>query len=160
MTRIGITGHIHLAPGTADLVRDEITTRLRAYRGDLVGVSCLAPGADTLFAAAVVAVGRRLEVILPARRYRDDAVPAEMLGTFDKLLARAAAVRVMAFEEPGEAAYRAANNALLSEIDRLLAVWDGGTGDIGSTAEAVHSARCRHIPVDIVWPPGSGRSAK
>ncbi|MFI6309527.1 hypothetical protein ACIBEK_05135 [Nocardia fusca] len=158
MTRLGVTGHIHLTADTVDLIRRELSTRLRRYGTGLVGVSCLAPGADTIFAAAVLAAGGRLEVILPARKYRDRAIPAEAFDVFDALLARAETVQVMSFEEPAADAYRAANDAVLDEIERLLAVWDGGVGGPGSTADTVNSALGRAIPVDIVWPAGARRA--
>ncbi|WP_040841477.1 hypothetical protein [Nocardia brevicatena] len=158
MTRLGVTGHIHLTADTVDLIRRELSTRLRRYGTGLVGVSCLAPGADTIFAAAVLAAGGRLEVVLPARKYRDRSVPAEALDVFDELLAQAETVRVMSYEEPAADAYRAANDAVLGDIERLLAVWDGGVGGPGSTADTVNSARDRGIPVDIVWPAGARRA--
>lgn len=160
MTRLGVTGHIHLTADTAERIRHELATRLQEYGSDLIGVSCLAPGADTIFAAAVLAAGGRLEVILPARRYRDHIASAEALGVFDELLTRAETVRVMSYEEPSADAYRAANDAVLTDIERLLAVWDGGVGELGSTADTVNSARDRGIPVDIVWPAGSRRDMK
>ena len=158
MIRLGVTGHIHLTADTVDLIRREFSTRLRRYGTGLVGVSCLAPGADTIFASAVLAAGGRLVVVLPARKYRDRGVPAEALDVFDGLLARAESVQVMSYEEPAADAYRAANEAVLGEIGRLFAVWDGGVGGPGSTADAVNSARGRGIPVDIVWPPGARRA--
>lgn len=158
MARLGVTGHIHLTADTADLIRREFTTRLQRYGTGLVGVSCLAPGADTIFAAAVLAAGGRLEVILPARKYRDRSVPAEARDIFDGLLAQAETVQVMSFEEPAADAYRAANDTVLSEIERLFAVWDGGVGGPGSTADMVNSARRRGIPVDVVWPVGARRA--
>ncbi|MGW4071014.1 hypothetical protein [Nocardia grenadensis] len=158
MTRLGVTGHIHLTADTVDLIRRELSNRVRRYGAGLVGVSCLAPGADTIFAAAVLAAGGRLEVVLPARRYRDHGVPAEALDVFDELLARAETVQVMSYEEPAADAYRAANDAVLGEIERLVAVWDGGVGGPGSTADTVNSAHGRGIPVDIVWPAGARRA--
>ncbi|WP_431969458.1 hypothetical protein [Nocardia sp. bgisy134] len=157
MTRIGITGHVHLTAATAELIRAALFERLRACDDELVGVSCLAPGADSIFADVVLALGGRLNVVLPAQHYRDRAVPAERVAVFDDLLARAASVRVMPYAEPSPVAYRAANNAVLTDITRLVAVWDGSGGDTGSTADAVDAARRRHIPIDIVWPTGARR---
>lgn len=44
--------------------------RLLSGVGDLVGVSCIARGADSVFAQVVLDVGGRLEVVLPSRNYR------------------------------------------------------------------------------------------
>lgn len=48
MVRIGVTGHMNITPDTAKQVYDEIVSHL-ADAGDpavLVGVSCIARGAD------------------------------------------------------------------------------------------------------------------
>ncbi|GAU68072.1 hypothetical protein SSP35_06_01570 [Streptomyces sp. NBRC 110611] len=47
---------------------------LREHHHELVGVTCLARGSDTLFAEAVVEAGGRLVVILPSRDYREAKV--------------------------------------------------------------------------------------
>ncbi|MGV9832936.1 hypothetical protein ACWDUL_01845 [Nocardia niigatensis] len=158
MTRIGITGHIHLTPETAGLIHEALITRLRPYGASLVGVSCLAPGADSIFADAVLAVGGRLDAVIPAHCYRNHALPTDNVATFDNLLNRATVVRVMPYIEPSTAAYRAANAAVLADVERLLAVWDGSDGGPGSTADAVATASHRAIPVDIVWPEGAKRT--
>jgi hypothetical protein len=44
--------------------------------GELVGLSCIADGADTLFARAVLDAGGELVVIVPAEQYRA-GLPAE-----------------------------------------------------------------------------------
>ncbi len=160
MIRIGVTGHIHFTSHTADLIRRELVARLQPHAGDLVGVSCLAPGADTIFARAVLSEGGRLEVVLPARRYRERVVPADARHEFDELLASAETVQVLPYDDPGPAAYRAANDMVLADIELLLAVWDGGTGEPGSAADAVASACRSGIGVDIVWPAGARREVE
>ena len=160
MPRIGITGHIHLAAQTSVLVRRGLADMLEHYGGDLVGVSCLAPGADTIFASVVLASGGKLEVVLPTGRYRDLVVPAELRSLVDELLDGAATVRVMCYDTPSPEAYQAANHAVLAMIERLVAVWDGGKGAPGSSADMVASARMLDIPVDVVWPVGSRRISK
>ncbi|WP_024803430.1 hypothetical protein [Nocardia sp. BMG51109] len=157
MTRIGITGHTGLTAATTRLVQDALAGRLHVCGSGLVGMSCLAPGADQVFADTVLTLGGRLEVILPANRYRDNAIAAAQRPAFDTLLHRAATVRVMPYAEPSPAAYRAANAALLADVDRLFAVWDGSDGEPGGTSDAVAAALRRGVPVDIVWPEGARR---
>lgn len=61
MPRIGITGHRGLNEQTTQYVTAELTAALAQYPADdLTGVSCLADGADSIFAAAVLARGGRL----------------------------------------------------------------------------------------------------
>lgn len=157
MVRIGVTGHTNVTRATEPLVFAEIGALLTAYATDLVGVSCLARGADSMFAEAVLAAGGRLEVVLPSRDYRATQVRPDHACLFDELLARAAAVRVMDFADAGPEAYEAANETMLASCDRLIAVWDGAAGQRGGTASVVALARRRAVPVEIVWPEGAAR---
>ncbi len=152
--RVGVTGHVNLTPETAVLVREAIRAVLTPYTQEgFIGVSCLAAGADTIFAEAVLALGGRLEVIIPASDYgrgRGDG--------FDRLVGAASRVRVMPYEVSGRIAYEAANNALLESCDRLVAVWDGRSAvDQGGTAAVVESATSRGMPVERIWPEGAAR---
>jgi len=159
VVRIGITGHMDLTPASTPLVRTAITEVLTRYaRTGLTGVSCIAAGADSIFAEVVLALGGQLEVILPASDYRRCRVRPEHAALFDSLVRRASRVRVMPFDESDRTAYEAANEALLDSVDLLLAVWDGGSpADRGGTAAVVESARARKLATDVVWPPGARR---
>ncbi|WP_405490810.1 hypothetical protein [Nocardia sp. NBC_00511] len=159
MTRIGVTGHMNITADSIPLIYAEIS-RLLADAGDpaeLVGVSCIARGADSVFAQAVLDAGGRLEVVLPSRNYRQRKVNPDHADLFDTLVSRAANVRVMDFDEAGAEAYEAANEAVVGTCDRLIAVWDGKTGEQGGTGTVVELARNRSLPVDIVWPDGALR---
>lgn len=157
---IGITGHLNLTEETQALVADDIRELLRRHpSSELVGISCLARGADTIFAEIVVDLGGKLGVILPARTYRERKVKDESRPDFDRLVQAAHEILVMPYEEPGRDAYEAANTALLQRVDQLLAVWDGlASADQGGTAAVVRQARAMSKPVHVVWPHGSART--
>ncbi|WP_304453065.1 hypothetical protein [Nocardiopsis sp. YSL2] len=159
MTRIGITGHSNLSAGSAPIVRRALADALAPYAdGDLVGLSCLARGADQLFAEVLLDAGGSLEVVLPSVDYREAKVRPDNLERFDGLLMRSALVRYMPHRTAGRAAYEAANETVLGTIDRLFAVWDGEpSGGRGGTGDAVAAARTRGVPVDVVWPTGARR---
>ncbi|MDX3642561.1 hypothetical protein [Streptomyces sp. MB09-02B] len=161
-TTIAVTGHLDLTEATVPLVRAALDGLLKPYGGDgdpLVGVSCIAKGADTVFAEAVLAAGGRLVVVVPSRDYRRSTVEPEHGGSYDRLLAAAAEVVVLPYETAEREAYEAANSVLVQRADRLVAVWDGAppTGKGGGTADAVLAARAAGIPVDVVWPEGAAR---
>src|SRR5262249_38374362 len=89
LLRVGITGHVYLTRRSERLVYDGLVEVLRVYAGcALRGVTCLAEGADQLFARAVVAAGGTYEVILPARDYRRRCISAARTRDFDDLLGR------------------------------------------------------------------------
>ncbi|KAB1940245.1 hypothetical protein F8271_16610 [Micromonospora sp. ALFpr18c] len=159
--RVGITGHINLTPATERLVYNALRTELRRISERPVrGVTCLAAGADQIFARAVLASGGAYEVVLPAPDYRERAIPLAGRAAFDDLLGRAGEVIHTGFRHSGTAAYVAANRELLRRVHRLVAVWDGEPGcHEAATDRTVGWARQRHIPTTVLWPPGARRTA-
>jgi hypothetical protein len=157
--RIGVTGHSNLSIESTELVFVELRDALELHAGDgLHGITCLAAGADQLFARAVLSLGGHYDVILPAPDYRDTVVKPGNLADFDALLAEASDVQFMPFETSGREAYMAASEALLARSDRLLAVWDGKpSGGLGGTSDVVAHARHVGVPVDVIWPAGARR---
>ncbi|MFI5910771.1 hypothetical protein [Dactylosporangium sp. NPDC051541] len=156
--RIGITGHTNLTDGTAEAIYAALLAELSAAGPGLIGVTCLADGADQLFARAVDAVGGTYEVILPAPDYRRLVAP-DRRDDFDTLLAAAATVVPTGERHAGRRAYVAANHIMLARVDRLLAVWDGHDhGPPGGTADVVTRARAAALPLKVIWPAGARRA--
>ena len=157
MVRIGITGHSNLTDSTAELVAEELRTILAGQPGHLVGVTCLARGADQVFARVVLERGGALEVVLPAKDYRERKVKPDNVADFDSLIA-VASVHTMPFAESNSDAYMAASEHVLSIVDKMVAVWDGGpSGGYGGTADVVDAARDRGLDVTVVWPEHAAR---
>ncbi|MFU8853184.1 hypothetical protein ACNAW0_19665 [Micromonospora sp. SL1-18] len=158
--RVGITGHINLAPATERLVADALRVELRRISDRPVhGVTCLAGGADQIFARAVLATGGTYEVVLPAPDYRSVAIAPDSRAAFDELLQRATEIIHTGHVRSGTAAYVAANRELLRRIQRLVAVWDGEPGcHAAATDRTVDWARRRGIPTTILWPTGARRT--
>ncbi|ANN20145.1 hypothetical protein SD37_34125 [Amycolatopsis orientalis] len=159
MRRIGITGHSNLSTATVPLIADALHRTLAVLTDEpLVGVTCLARGADQLFARAVLDLGGSVEVVLPAQDYRARKVEPDNAADFDELLDRAVVVDTLPFPESGREAYMAASERVLGGIEALIAVWDGGpSGGHGGTADVIEAARERGLPVTIVWPDGAFR---
>jgi hypothetical protein len=157
--RIAITGHMNLMAESVPLIYQAITGALALYAADdLTGISCLARGADSVFARAVLDLGGKLEVLLPCAGYREQKVKLDHAPQFDELTSRATTIRVMPFEEANRVAYEATNEVLVSTCDTLFAVWDGQSGvDKGSTWSVVEYARSRGVPVEVIWPQGASR---
>jgi hypothetical protein len=158
MARIGVTGHRDLSPETVGLVEAEIAARLRRDGdGDLTGISCLAAGADQLFARLVLEAGCALDVVVPSRDYRermDEAARRE----FDRLVGRASRITQLPFPESRPEAHMAASLVVVERSDVLLAVWDGRPArSFAGTADVVAYARQEGVPVEVVWPAGALR---
>ncbi|MGJ5897248.1 hypothetical protein DF268_27850 [Streptomyces sp. V2] len=161
MTTIAVTGHMDLTEASVPFVRQALDGVLKGYAesGGLVGVSCIAKGADSLFAEAVLALGGRLIVVVPSRDYRATKVKPDHAALFDRLLEAADEVLVLPYETADRHAYEAANTVLIQRADRIVAVWDGAppSGKGGGTADTVLEAREAGVPVDVVWPEGARR---
>jgi hypothetical protein len=149
-----------LATGTAELVSARLREHLSRYpAGSLHGVTCLADGADQLFARVVLALGGTYEVVVPATDYRRRSVRPGNRAAFDELLDRAVTVTYMPFDRSGRTAYMAASQELLRRCELLLAVWDGQPSAVlGDTADVVRAAQARNLPVVVVWPDGARRA--
>jgi len=158
MPHIAVAGHMNLTPPTEALVDVAIRELLAQERDGLTGITCLAKGADQIFARAVTDLGGALIVVLPAPNYREHKVKPDNRLLYDELLAKATEVQHMPFPEPNRQAYEAANAALLTMADRLVAVWDGQPSkDQGGTGSVVEHARRLGKPVHVIWPRGAAR---
>jgi hypothetical protein len=158
MARIGISGHRGLPPETEALVDSVLRATLEKYQpDDLTGVSCIADGADSLFASAVLDRGGRLEAVVPADQYRA-GLPVEHHPRYDRLLEAAAAVHRLPFRESTSEAHMAASERMLDLVDELFAIWDGlPARGHGGTADVVAAAHQHGLPVTVIWPEGARR---
>lgn len=156
MTVVGVTGHANLDEPTSDLVLEALTDVLTPYQTDLVGITCLARGADQVFADVIVRLGASLEVVVPAEDYFDRIPNDEDRARCDAYLASAAAVHQMPSQHAGREAYSAASRAVIERSEVIVAVWDGSTES--GTGEAVAIAQELGRDVLVVWPAGARRS--
>jgi hypothetical protein len=158
--RIGVTGHTRLTDRAAEVVYEALVRQLRwlGAGAAIVGVTCLATGADQVFARAVLAVGGHYEVVLPAPGYGQTLAPAHR-AAFYELLAAAGEVIHTGQQVSAQPAYTAASQIMLGRVHRLMAVWDGDTrGTPGGTADVVAAARLRGVATTVVWPAGAART--
>ncbi|WP_067971764.1 hypothetical protein [Nocardiopsis trehalosi] len=157
MRRIAVTGHRGLPADVERTVDTALRGLLTPMGAGLVGLSCLADGADTLFARAVLAAGGAIEAVVPAAGYRD-ALPAAHRPVYDALLAAAARVHRLPHPASTSDAHLDAGRFLVEHCDELVAVWDGAPArGRGGTADIVADARRRGRPVAVVWPDGARR---
>ncbi|GAB3482142.1 hypothetical protein [Nocardiopsis coralliicola] len=156
MPRIAVTGHRGLPDAARGQIDAELRTRL-ASAADPVGLSCLADGADALFARALLDAGGTLEAVVPAAEYRD-GLPDEHLRTYDELLRSAAAVHRLPQVRSTAHAHLEAGRFMVDRCDEVVAVWDGRPArGPGGTADIVAYARSAGRPVTVIWPEGARR---
>jgi|SRR5450755_1135646 hypothetical protein len=157
MHRIAISGHRSLPSPTTSLIDKAIRAALAEHAPDLTGISCLADGADQIFARAVTDLGGKLEVIIPATEYRS-GLPAEAHPEYDELLGLAIDARHLPFTESTAESHMTASKLMIDTADELYAVWDGQSARAyGGTADVVTYAREHGTPVHVIWPDGAQR---
>lgn len=158
MTVVGVTGHSNLTARSVDLVYQKIVEVLRPHSPDLIGMTCLARGADQTFADAVLALGGILHVVVPASNYFTSISDTASRERCEAYLRQAASTVTMRHENAGATAYLAASQYLIDRCDLLVAVWDGSppTGS-GGTADAVAYALEQGRSTVRVWPVGTQR---
>jgi hypothetical protein len=157
--RIGITGHRDLTPQTVKLVLAEFAVELARTSARPTCNSCLAEGADQLFAQAVLSCGGQLDAIVPSQDYRDH-MSSGAQREFDRLLAAAHRVTRLPYPESNPSAHMAASLVLVERSNLLLAVWDGQPArSFAGTADVVAYAQQLAVPIHVVWPAGSARAS-
>ncbi|GAA4928399.1 hypothetical protein GCM10023224_04480 [Streptomonospora halophila] len=157
MRRLAITGHRGLSEALERDVGSGLREHLSGLAPRLTGLSCLADGADALFARAVLDAGGALEAVVPAERYRD-GLPAWHRAAYDALLSEAVLVHRLPHVESTPRAHMDAGRYLVEHCDELVAVWDGRPPrGPGGTADIVDYARSLNRPVTVVWPEGAAR---
>jgi hypothetical protein len=154
--KIGVSGHQNLgSKETAIWVRSEIRNAL-SKQNFLSGVTSLAAGADQLFAQAVLALNRPIEVVIPCEQYEEAFGDAKAVEVFRELKARASKTYLLPYREPSEQAFFEAGKRVVQMSDMIVAIWNGRpAAGLGGTADIVDYAlqcdkRVFHInPVDL-----------
>ncbi|WP_331459474.1 hypothetical protein [Nonomuraea sp. SBT364] len=142
---------------TAVLIDGAVREALAEYGPGVAGLSCLADGADQIFARAVLDLGGVLEAVIPAKEYRD-GLPGECHAAYDELLGQAFRAHRLDFVESTAESHMTASARMLDDVDVLFAVWDGQPArGFGGTADVVTEARRREVPVRVIWPDGARR---
>jgi hypothetical protein len=147
--RFGITGHSTLTPDTAPIVAEVPS----GVSPPLVGVSCLARGADQLFARVVVELGGQLEVVLPAGDYRARKVERDNAAEFTDLIGKTGKVTTLPFAQSNRDAYLAASEHVLTSVDSMVAGWDGQPSEGHATDRGVASGCCPRLGVSVAGRP-------
>lgn len=145
MFHLGIVGHRYLAsPETVTFVADQclaILKQTKVAHPDVVALSAIAEGADTLFAEAALALAIPLEIVRPFRDYVSDFKTATSRRRYKKLRAAARREVELVHQKRSDAAYEAAMNWIVTQSDVLVVVWDGlRAAGAGGTGDAVKEA--------------------
>jgi hypothetical protein len=145
--RIGVTGHRDLGDEvTAAFVARQCKAVLQkalTEHGEVVALSALAEGADTLFAEAALELGIPLEAVTPFEGYVED-FKGQARERYERLLAQTRVEHRLPHAERSDEAYLAGGLWVVNHCDFLVVIWNGqpaagtgGTGDVVDYAQQV-----------------------
>ncbi|OUD00695.1 hypothetical protein [Streptomyces swartbergensis] len=156
-TRIGVTGH-RVIP---DAVLPAVDAGIRAELGGntpIEALSCLAAGADQLFAHIALERGVPVTAVVPGMDYEAHLGGDGVRASYRRLLKFCAERVDLPYEHTHEEAYYAAGRYIVDHADRMIAVWDGAPArGLGGTGDVVDYARRTGVPVRVLWSPGVRR---
>jgi hypothetical protein len=139
---VGITGHQDL-DAAIDWCRDrleELVVSLPVTHG----YTCLAAGADQLFAEVLLRRAIPFTAVIPCEQYESAFASSTARERYAALLAAAQETIALPYAQPSEAAFMAAGQRLAESVDALIAIWDGEKArGLGGTADIVAYAQGR-----------------
>jgi len=112
------------------------------------GYTCLAAGADQLFAGVLQGLGIPFVVVVPSKNYESTFQDPGVLTQYRSLLSSAYRVMSLEFYEPSESAFWEAGRKVVDSSDVVVAVWNGKPAKgLGGTGDVVKYAQCHGKPV-------------
>ncbi|GGM94806.1 hypothetical protein [Streptomyces fuscichromogenes] len=158
VTRVGVTGHRAIPASVLPAVRSALRRQFSRTDVELEALSCLAAGADQLFADIALAHGVPVTAVIPGMDYEAHLGDEDVRTTYRRIL-RSCATRVdLPLQPTHEQAYFAAGCWIVDHCDHLIAVWDGHPArGLGGTGDVVAYARRSGVPVAVLWEPGARR---
>jgi hypothetical protein len=136
--KAGITGHQELGP--ADVVQRVVAAMnavIDRYRVN-EGFTCLARGADQLYADVLAERGLPYCVIIPSANYSSLFTSASDRNRFERLLRLASRTIALPFKEASELAFYEAGKRVVDMSEAIIAAWDGQAAKgLGGTADIV-----------------------
>ena len=152
MIRIGIVGHRYLGSNEViEFVSQKCTAILKQAQAEfsnVIALSAIAEGADSLFAEAALSLEIPLEIVRPFQEYVTDFKTISAREHYDRLHAAACSEKKLTYVSRSEEAYLRAMDWIVERSDILIAAWNGSVdNDSYGTGYAVKQA----ILSDITW---------
>src|SRR5690606_36272276 len=123
--KVGITGHQEFE--SKDVQRwVEAQIRLFVLTNQIeVGFTCLARGADQIFARVLLDHNIPYIAIIPSADYEDTFPDETTLTQFEYLRTFAAEVKNIGYAQATEEAFFEASKELVNSSDHIVAIWNG-----------------------------------
>jgi hypothetical protein len=150
---VGVIGHCadggHDEFSYAHLCVHRILSALITKYPTVKATSAIAEGADSIFAQSAVALGIKLEVVIPFESFMSDFTKQEAYERRLCLRSRSVSEIQVNFSAKSELAYRKSMEWIVFKSSLVVAVWDGReVGTIGGTWEAV--SLCKKLKKQLI----------
>lgn len=150
--KVGITGHQNLG-ADKEWVNEKLEEVIKKYNVKK-GFTCLAVGADQLYAELLRKNNISYVVVIPSRNYEKTFNNKEGLNKYLELMGSAEEVIQLPFNMPEEISFYEAGKKIVDSTDLIFAVWNGnkaqGLGGTGDIVEYARHRRKKVIHINIV----------
>ena len=139
--KTGLTGHQNIgSKSDIDWVRIQLEKQIELYNVT-EGFSCLAVGADQLYAEILNEKKIALTAIIPSEEYKKTFNNNNQLLNYERLLSTAKKTVKLDYSSPTEEAFHAAGKEVVKRSDMIFAIWNGKKAKgLGGTADIVDFA--------------------
>ena len=115
-----------------------LLSELKQKYSNVIGISGMSEGADSIFAQSAISLSIHLESIIPFGKFESDFQEDYTREKFRYLRSRSKHVTRINFSQRNNVAYRKSMEWIVFKANSVLAIWDGREkGTIGGTWEAV-----------------------
>lgn len=140
--KIGVIGHRDLGNlENQSYVHSSCHRLLSATKkkhSNIIAISAISVGADSVFAQSAISLGIQLESIIPFQQFESDFEEDLTNERYKSLRSKSKYETIANFSKRNNFAYRRSMEWLIFKSDIIIAVWDGvEKGSIGGTWEAV-----------------------
>lgn len=141
--RIGITGHQNLTTAERDWLKVEVAMEIKKMKIE-EAYSCLAIGADQLFASIIFENKIPFVAIIPCKNY-EQTFDQKHIKLYNSFVKQATNVIQLDFKIPSEEAFYEAGKTVVNKSDVVIAIWNNlPAKGLGGTADIVEYAKMKN----------------
>jgi hypothetical protein len=149
--KVGVTGHQDREGIQWSWVKRTVRIELGKLQNVQKALSCLAGGADQVFAEAALSLSIPVVAVVPLNGY-ERFFDGPALANYRRLLAHCELVQ-LGWEGDPERAFFEAGKFVADNCDLLFAVWDGESAEgLGGTGDVVKYAKERRCAIVCINP--------
>jgi len=141
--KVGITGHQDLTIAESNWLKEELEIEIKQMKIEKA-YSCLAIGADQLFARVILSNNIPLIAVTPCSKY-EQTFDNKNIELYRNLVTQAINEIQLEYDNPSEKAFYEAGKTVVNNSDVIFVFWNnlpskglGGTADIVSFAKSLN----------------------